>query len=167
MYFLIPISAWANVEFNNSHLIGKWQCQTKSDGEINPDMLWQLEFLANGVVNETIKREQGQKGDYAYQTERLMAKANWTLADNQIHYRNYQILSYLVRMPNADKYDIVQADLALQQSLPIIEQMVGNLNSEKAFDIDVINKKSIIIHDSQSQKFWYCHKRNWLNALFD
>lgn len=124
---IMPVYALAAVDFNDKQLIGKWQCQTKSNGEINPDMLWQLEFLANGVANETIKRQQGQKGDYTYQTERLTAKANWTLADNQIHYRNYQIQSYLVRMPNADKYDIVQADLALQQSLPIIEQMVGNL----------------------------------------
>lgn len=62
-------------------------------------------------------------------------------------------------MPNADKYDLVQAELALNQSLPIIDKMVGEINAQKVFDIDVTNKKSFVMHDGENRRLLSCQKK--------
>lgn len=166
IFGIFPAFAWADMEFNEKSLVGTWQCHINIKDDINKQMSWHFNFLSNGVVNEVMLSHKGGQGNYDYQTERLTAKANWQFSDNQIRYHNYQIQSYAVRMPNADKYDLVQAELALNQSLPIIDKMVGDINTQKVFDIDVSNKKSFVMHDGENQRLLYCQKRSWLNELF-
>lgn len=163
---IFPAFAWANVDFNEKSLVGKWQCHISTKDGIDKQMVWHFNFLSNGVVNEVMLSHQGGQGDYTYQTERLTAKANWQFSENQIRYQGYQIQSYAIRMPNADKYDLVQAELALNQSLPIIDKMVGDINAQKVFDIDVTNKKSFVMHDGENRRLLSCQKRNWLSGLF-
>lgn len=138
--------------------IGKWQCHIKSQ-EALLEQSSQVQFFANGSMREDLHITYGQKGSYEYQIETATAQATWRIQNEMITYDNYKIGRYAVRMPNADKYDVEQAHIAVQKSLPIIEAMMNNQVGKRQFDVSFINKRTVMMNDVNNQQFVTCHKK--------
>ncbi|MBE9591085.1 hypothetical protein IM753_08870 [Moraxella sp. K127] len=160
---ILPIMGFANPSYSlhadsDKALIGKWQCHVKHANPLIKQES-QLQFFKNHTMHEHIRIYYGQPSDYAYQIESAIAKSSWTLAQETLHYGNHQFHNYAVRMPNANKYDLEQANIALQKSLPMVQDMMNNDINKRAFDIHFINKKSFIMNDVDSQIFTTCHKQ--------
>lgn len=153
-----PLSGLANVHTNQ--LVGKWQCHIKhSDPLVTQEST--LQFFNNGTMSEQIRIYYGKKTDYHYQIESATAKSTWTLQQGTLHYGNHQFYAYAVRMPNANKHDLEQANIAVQKSLPMVKDMMDNQVNHRQFDVSFANKKSLIMNDIDKQTFTTCHKK-WL-----
>ncbi|OOR87560.1 hypothetical protein [Moraxella bovis] len=160
---ILPIIGLANPSYSphadsDKALIGKWQCHIKHANPLIKQES-QLQFFKNHTMHEHIRIYYGQPNDYAYQIESATAKSSWTLAQETLHYGNHQFHNYAVRMPNANKDDLEQANIALQKSLPMVQDMINNDINKRTFDIHFINKKSFITNDVDSQIFTTCHKQ--------
>lgn len=158
---LLPACSFAN-SLNDKNLIGKWQCDIKSNEPFVVQKI-DLQFLKDGTVNEYFQSVYGKKHEYAYQIETANSKATWQLNDETLLYNNYQLYNYKVRMPNSHKDDIGQASIALNKSLPIIKMMMDNDIRQREFDVSFVDKRSFLANDNQSQMLMTCHKKNWLN----
>lgn len=158
---LLPMGVLANDDLNASQFIGKWQCDIKHHQTIIGHH--QLHFLRNGVMNEHIRIESGQKGDYHHQIEQATASTKWHIKNNQLYYANHQFNHYSVRMPNAHKHDTQQANIALQKSLPMIKDMMSDEIHERVFDVSFINTRSFIMNDVNHQRLMTCHKKGLFN----
>lgn len=155
---LVSTNAFAQSALMTNQFIGKWQCQTKHN---NPLIRQEniLQFLKNGEMRENIAIYYGKKEDYDYQMEKATAHARWFVKDNTLHYDNHQFYHYGVRMPNADKNDVYQANVALQKSLPMIQDMMNDDIYHRQFNVDFINKNSFIMNDFDNQRLMTCHKK--------
>ncbi|WP_066803182.1 hypothetical protein [Moraxella oblonga] len=160
-FLLLPVLGFAN-SLNDKTFIGKWQCDMKNHEPFVAQKI-DLQFLKDGTVNEYFQITYGQRHEYAYQIETANSKAKWRFADDMLIYEDYQLYNYKVRMPNSSKDDIGQASIALNKSLPIIKMMMDNDIRQREFDVSLIDKRSFLANDSQSQMLMTCHKKSWLN----
>lgn len=161
---LLPILANANTnvsDFNKNAFIGKWQCDIKNHQQKPTKQIWEIKLLSNGTMNERIERHFGQKNEYAYQIEIFNANSKWDFVDNRLVFDDYQIQKYSVRMPNAKKDDLEQAEIAAEKTLPIFKNMIGNLITKRQFDVDFINKRTMIKNDVDNQVFMACQKKGF------
>lgn len=155
---LVSTNAFAQSALTTNQFIGKWQCHTKhNDPLIHQENI--LQFLKNGEMRESVSISYGQKSAYAYQIEKATAHSKWSIKNNTLHYDNHQFYHYGVRMPNADKNDIYQANVALQKSLPMIQDMMNDDIHQRHFDVSFINKNSFIMNDVDNQRLMTCHKK--------
>lgn len=160
LFVLLTNVAGASVPvFEQKHLVGKWQCQFQNEPSVKQSLV--VQFAKNGTMKEQFVAEYGDKKAYEYQTERATAQADWAFQDELLSYRQYKILSYAVRMPNAKDDDVVQAGLAVQKSLPIIDQMLKKSVQDRHFGVLWLDKKNIVLNDLENQVLITCQKKFW------